>query len=324
MTAAVATIAPDEPRDPFFALVERAATDPAFDPDKIDKLLVMWERTKQSAAEAEFNTAMAAAQSEMDPVRKDSSNPETHSKYASYAALDRAVRPTYTRHGFCLSFNTEDIPTAEEVRVVCFVSRGAYTRRYQIEVPVDGKGMKGNVNMSRTHAMGSGITYGRRYLLAMIFNLATTDKDDDGHAAGGKSYMGPPAARTADRVIEVKSDNPVTPPVTNTYTLALEPGENLTQWTDRYVDALGRIATSEALAAIKEGNAALLGKVMGSTAAQAKPAQDKLRKADVEARKRVAKIGEVAPPPVPPAANPEAFVKNALGAIDHPYGQERA
>ena len=80
-----------------------------FDPDKIDKLLVMWERTKQSAAEAEFNDAMAAAQSEMDPIRKDSDNPQTRSRYASYAAMDRAVRPTYTKHGFCLSFNTEDI-----------------------------------------------------------------------------------------------------------------------------------------------------------------------------------------------------------------------
>jgi hypothetical protein len=317
MTAqAVTTIAPAEPtRDPFFALVERAATDPAFDPDKIDKLLVMWERTKQSAAEAEFNDAMARAQSEMEPIRKDASNPQTHSKYASYAAIDLAVREIYTRHGFCLSFNTEDMPGVQEVRVVCLVSRGGYTRRYQVEVPTDGKGLRGNDMMTATHALASGIQYGRRYLKTMIFDLSTTETvrvDDDGNAAGGKLYMGKPNARMAGggeegmetegrqraQAFLVKSDNPVTPDSGNAHTLVLQAGENLTQWTDRYVAALGTAQTAADLAALKDGNAVLLGKVMGSTAEQAKPSQDKLRKADAEARKRVAEARPTSGAPV--------------------------
>jgi predicted hydrocarbon binding protein len=39
--------------------------------------------------------------------------------------------------------------------------------------------------MSRTHATGSAITYGKRYLKDMIFNLSFLEKDDDGNAAGG-------------------------------------------------------------------------------------------------------------------------------------------
>jgi len=288
---------------------------------------------------------MAAAQSEMDPIRKDSDNPQTRSRYASYAAMDRAVRPTYTAHGFCLSFNTEDIPTAEEVRVICYVSRGGFTRKYQVEMPTDGKGLRGNDAMTKTHAYGSGVTYGRRYLLAMIFNLATTD--DDGNAAGGKTYMGAPVAnrqQAADRVVEVKSENPVPPPVINARTLPLQPGENMTQWTDRYVAALGSVKTASDLAALKDGNAMLLGKVVVSTAEQAKPSQEKLRKADAEARKRVtearptsAHAAGTAEPASPapasvstsaspastasskPAAvidNPEAFVKDMFLRID--------
>jgi hypothetical protein len=38
--------------------------------------------------------------------------------------------------------------------------------------------------MTRTHAMGSAVTYGRRYLLQMIFNIVP-GADDDGNAAGG-------------------------------------------------------------------------------------------------------------------------------------------
>jgi hypothetical protein len=304
-----AVTVPEPARDPFFALVERAATDPAFDPDKIDKLLIMWERTKSQAAEAEFNTAMAVAQSEMDPVRKDSDNPQTRSRYASYAAMDRAVRPTYTAHGFCLSFNTEDIPTADEVRVVCYVSRAGFTRRYQVEMPTDGKGLKGGDVMTRTHAMGSGITYGRRYLLAMIFNLATTDKDDDGNAAGGKTYMGAPYPRQAapmDDETKAKvaagrqaqaaeaergaAANAADPPQ-NPHTLPTIEGEKLSDWTLRYIKALEACTSAADLAGLKDGNQTYLTMVVNHTSPNAQPFQDRLRKATAAAGARLAGEG---------------------------------
>ncbi|HTF78180.1 MAG TPA: ERF family protein [Bradyrhizobium sp.] len=161
----------------------------------MDRLLAMREREAGRIAQQCFNAAMSAAQAEMEPIRVDSKNDQTHSKYASYAALDRAVRLIYTRHGFALTFDTEDTPeellagvtatTIPMVRVVCDVChRDGHTKRYRLPMPVDGKGAKGGDVMTRTHAMGSGITYGKRYLLGMIFNLAI-DKDDDGNAAGG-------------------------------------------------------------------------------------------------------------------------------------------
>ena len=54
-------------------------------------------------------------------------------------------------------------------------------------MPVDGKGPKGNDVLSKTHATGSGISYGMRYLLIMAFNLTVlkTKEDDDGNAASG-------------------------------------------------------------------------------------------------------------------------------------------
>ena len=48
----------------------------------------------------------------MDPVRKDCENRQTSSKYASYAALDRAIRRHYSDNGFSLQYNTEAITTA--------------------------------------------------------------------------------------------------------------------------------------------------------------------------------------------------------------------
>jgi hypothetical protein len=133
----------------------------------------------------------------MQPVGVDSDNPQTRSRFASYAALDRAVRPIYTKYGFGLSFNTADeAPGPEQVRIICAVSHGGYTRRYHIDMPVDGKGARGGDVMTKTHAMGSGISYGMRYLLRMIFNLAI-DQDDDGNAAGGPRLRGDAAVLPA-------------------------------------------------------------------------------------------------------------------------------
>src|SRR5258707_11760709 len=49
-------------------------------------------------------------------------------------------------------------------------------------------------------AMGSGISYGMRYLLRMIFNLAI-DQDDDGNAAGGRGKTAPAAEERRVRTV---------------------------------------------------------------------------------------------------------------------------
>jgi hypothetical protein len=181
----VGAIAPTSEIVAFIGIIERAARDPSIDIDKLDRLLLMRERENSRIAEQTFNAAMSLAQAEMQPIGTDSDNPQTRSRYASYAALDRTVRPIYTNHGFGLSFNTDEAPGPEQARIVCDVCHvGGHTRRYHVDMPVDGKGARGGDVMTKTHAMGSGISYGMRYLLRMIFNLAI-DQDDDGNAAGG-------------------------------------------------------------------------------------------------------------------------------------------
>lgn len=170
----------------FMALVERVMRDPSFDIGRIDSLLKMREREHARISERLFNEALSRAQAEMEPIRVDSANNQTNSRYASYAALDGAIRAIYTSHGFGVTFDTEDARREQEVRVVCDVCHsGGYVRRYRLEMPADGTGPKGAAVMTRTHAVGSGITYGKRYLLGMIFNLAVC-RDDDGNAAGRK------------------------------------------------------------------------------------------------------------------------------------------
>lgn len=175
-------------------MFERLAKDPNTSVEKIERLMALWERMEARRAESEFNGAMSSAQKAMRPVSADAANPQTRSRYASYGALDRAIRPIYTQHGFGLSFDTADGGPPDHVRVVCHVTHGGgHSRLYHIDMPADGKGAKGGDVMTKTHAAGSAVTYGMRYLLKMIFNVAVGEDDDDGNRAGKKADVKVPA-----------------------------------------------------------------------------------------------------------------------------------
>lgn len=166
-------------------IVARAASDPSVDADKMERLYALMERQQAWEAKKQFEESMSLAQSKMGRISADATNPQTRSKYATYGKLDKALRPIYSSNGFSLSFNTTESPLEGHMRFLCDCSHSAgHTKLYQIDMPVDGKGAKGNDVMTKTHAVGSGASYGMRYLLKMIFNVAVGEDDDDGNAAG--------------------------------------------------------------------------------------------------------------------------------------------
>jgi hypothetical protein len=164
--------------------IERAALNPEVDVEKMDRLWNMYERIQGQRSAQEFAAAMCDAQSDMEPIRANCDNKSTQSRYADYSALDRAIRPIYTKHGFSLSFNTGDNASEGYIMMLCDVShRNGFVKSFRLPMPADGMGAKGNAVMTRTHATGSAVSYGKRNLAGMIFNLSI-DKDDDGNAAG--------------------------------------------------------------------------------------------------------------------------------------------
>lgn len=81
--------------------------------------------------------------------------------------------------------------------MICDVCHnGGHVRQYRLLMPADGKGARGGDVMTRTHATGSAVSYGMRYQLRMIFNLAI-DQDDDGNAAGYRTRGYVPASTNA-------------------------------------------------------------------------------------------------------------------------------
>ena len=188
-----------------------AAMDPSVDVDKMERLLAMAERMQAQQAKQAFAGAMRATQSETPTVKKDRWNDQTKSWYATQDAIVEAITPIYTRHGISLSFGTKDSPLENHLRVTCRVMHvDGHSEEYEYDSPFDLAGIGGKTNKTLTHARGSAVTYGRRYLTRMIFNLATGD-DDDGNAAdkgGVEPITEEQAANIQDMLNATEADVP--------------------------------------------------------------------------------------------------------------------
>ena len=183
------------------AVIERAAGNKEIDVDKMERLLQMQERILAKQAESEFNEAMQRVQQEIPRILRDATNPSTNSKYARLESLLKVVVPIYTAFGFSLSFGTSDCHVPGHYRIVCDVAHkgmaGSFTRHYQCDIPADTTGMKGTLNKTATHGFGSTMSYGRRYLTLLIFNIALINEDNDGDdykKPSGPSTMRPPTS----------------------------------------------------------------------------------------------------------------------------------
>jgi hypothetical protein len=183
-----AAIVPINDSAALMSAVARAAADPSVDVEKMERLFAMHERMEARQAERAYADAMKAAQSEMPMIARDRHNTQTSSDYATLDGINQQIAPIYTRHGFSLSFGTAESPLANHVRVVCTVKHvGGHSEHFEYDNPMDDKGIQGSVNKTPTHARGSAITYARRYLTLMIFNLRTGDDDDGNGANSGVS-----------------------------------------------------------------------------------------------------------------------------------------
>ncbi|MBX3088110.1 MAG: ERF family protein [Cryobacterium sp.] len=163
-------------------LIERAARDASVDIDKMKRLLEMRNEEMDRQRSMAFNTAMRHAQAKMPQVVRDADNDQTKSKYARYETISEAMQPVIDEFGFSLSFSEGKAEKPNHLCIVCEVMHcEGFTKEYRAEIPIDNVGMKGTVNKTATHAYGSTMSYGKRYLKTMIFDVAVKNEDDDGN-----------------------------------------------------------------------------------------------------------------------------------------------
>lgn len=144
----------------------------------------LYERWLKIEAEKSWNRAMQACQLKIQPLVKNKEN--THKKiwYTTFDQLDLQIRPIYLEEGLSLGF-TEILPSPNP-EICCMaldvMHVDGFSRRSIKNVHIDGFGTGGNRSMTATQGDGSTISYARRYLCEMAFNLAREGDDVDGDA----------------------------------------------------------------------------------------------------------------------------------------------
>lgn len=175
---------------PMVAMIERIVMDPSLPIERLERMLEMKERMEDRAREDEkwharkaYMSAMAACQKELPVIRKNQRNDHTKSSYADLAAIEDQAMPIIHGYGFSVSFQPAGYNEAGELLLKWKVAHSDGHEESDIAgIPVDGAGSQGKVNKTGTQAFGSTATYGRRYLLCMLFNISTGD-DKDGNKA---------------------------------------------------------------------------------------------------------------------------------------------
>jgi len=172
--------------NPFMDMVRSLAANPDVPVDKLKQIMEMQEHIIDRNAEQAYNAAMVRAQRKMPVVNKDKKNEQTNSMYSGYETIVKMCAPIYTAEGFSLSFYEGKADRENEVRIfVDIMHEDGHTKQRYADIPIDSSGIKGTVNKTMTHAKGSTFSYGRSYLIRMVFNIPTGD-DDDGNGAGSK------------------------------------------------------------------------------------------------------------------------------------------
>ena len=179
----------------LFEFIQAKATDPSFDVEKFKELITLAEHVqdrqaavveadRKRTAQQAYNDALRAAQEEMKPIVRDAQNRDTSSKYAKMETIDKAIRPIYIKHGFALSFGAIDAAQLGNVKIVCHMGHSAGdSRDYYLEAPPDTTGPKGGGVKTGIQGVGSTVSYLRKYIKLMIFDLTLVDEDNDGQGS---------------------------------------------------------------------------------------------------------------------------------------------
>jgi hypothetical protein len=176
------------PSQQFLASLLDLASNPDVSAEKLQVVAAAHQRVTAEEAAQAFNAAMTTAQNAMPAVVRDTVNDATMSKYARLETISDAIDPIIHAHGFALTFGTADSVLEEHYRVTCTVRHAAgHSETYFADVPADADAYEGDDKKIAVHAFGSSMTYGRRYLKCMIFDIVLKDEDNDGnpHSAAG-------------------------------------------------------------------------------------------------------------------------------------------
>lgn len=199
-------------------IIERAARDPSVDIDKMQRLMDMQERILVRNARAAYASALASMQPELPVIdrkgkievrKKDAAGERTgavqqSTPYALWEDINEGIRPVLAKHGFALSFRVGVAQDGKLTITGILSHREGHAEETTITLQHDSTGSKNAVQ-----AVGSSVSYGKRYTAGALLNLTSRGEDDDGKAAGAPATVTQEQVETIVELMEgVSADRP--------------------------------------------------------------------------------------------------------------------
>jgi hypothetical protein len=161
--------------------VVSAISNPDVDPAKLHSLLDFQLRMMDKKAEILFNEAMARLQPKLPVIEKKGAITYggKSQPYAKYEDIFAEINPLLHEEGFSFEFDSEEVEKGTRYSGTLNHSGGHSKTKYTPPLPADSSGGKNAIQ-----ALGSTVSYAKRYLVGMLLNLITKNEDDDAQMIG--------------------------------------------------------------------------------------------------------------------------------------------
>jgi hypothetical protein len=137
---------------------------------------------KSSEAINEIGAALAIAQGNFKIAEKNGKNPHFKNEFSTITDLHNAVKEALAANSLAIIQPAEFVDNRITIVTKLIHKSGQY---FESELPL-------KPTSDTPQQLGSAITYGRRYALAAMLNIASSEEDDDGNSASGIGQK-PPA-----------------------------------------------------------------------------------------------------------------------------------
>lgn len=170
------------------------------------------DRPTQSSGIDKLAEALSKAQGEMENAGKDTKNPFFNSKYADLATIISAIKEPLSKNGlsYIQLVNTEKDGTWVDT---ILMHRSGQSLKSRMKIR-PGYYNKDGVFIQKEdmQAIGSAITYARRYALQAIVGLSS--EDDDGESAVGRAKPAVSMPQAKQDIKQEKMDSsPISSPI---------------------------------------------------------------------------------------------------------------
>lgn len=178
------------------SLLERVLTAPEFDIDRAERLWAMQKEVRAEQAKASFIAASSQMQGELPSIPKrgiiKNNSGGIQSHYALWEDVNTEIKPILQKHGFALSFLVNQQGAAITVTGILSHQDG-HRETTELTLAPDKTGSKNDVQ-----AIGSAVSYGKRYTASALLNITSHGEDDDGGRSGDADKSDENMAKVAD------------------------------------------------------------------------------------------------------------------------------